>query len=114
MRVKTGIKRHKRHKKIKKAAKGFSGHRGRSIRGAMEGLLHAGKYSYISRRLKKRDMRKLWILRLNAAVREHGLSYSRFIKALKDKNIELDRKVLSEIAIMDPESFEKIIGEVIK
>lgn len=112
MRVKTGIKRHKRHKKIREEAKTFSGHRGRSVRGAKEGLLHARKHSYVSRRLKKRDKRTLWILRLNAAVREFGISYSYFSKQLKEKNIKLNRKVLSEIAVMDPEIFGKIVEEV--
>ena len=112
MRVKTGVKRHKKHKKIRKQAKGFSGHRGRSVRGAKEGLFHAGKHARVSRRLKKRDMRKLWVVRLNAATREHGLVYSHFIKALNDKNITLDRKILSEIAIMDPDTFGEIVKQV--
>lgn len=74
--------------------------------------MHAGQYAYNSRRLKKRDFRKLWIIRLNAAVREHGLSYSKFIKALKEKKIELDRKILADIAVNDPDTFEKIAKEV--
>ncbi|MBM4402179.1 MAG: 50S ribosomal protein L20 [Candidatus Cloacimonetes bacterium] len=114
MRVKTGIKRRKRHKKIRKLAKGFRGHRGHTLRGAKEGAMHAERHAYTSRRLKKRDIRRLWITRLSAAVREHGLRYSEFIKKLKDANIELDRKVLSEIARHDPKTFEKIVEEVKK
>ena len=112
MRVKTGVKRHKKHKKIRELAKGFRGHRGHTFLGAKEGVMHAERHAYVGRRLKKRDMRRLWITRLSAAVREHGLHYSEFIKKLKDKKIEMDRKVLSEIAIHDPGTLEKIVEEV--
>lgn len=112
MRVKTGVKRRRKHKKIRELAKGFRGHRGHSFIGAKEGVMHAERHAYVSRRLKKRDMRRLWITRLSAAVREHGLRYSEFVKKLKDAKVELDRKVLSEIAIFDPETFEKIVEEV--
>lgn len=102
----------KRHRKIKKAAKGFKHSRRKRVRGAKEALLHAGQYAYIGRKLKKRDMRKLWIIRLNAASREHGLTYNKLIKGLKDGNIELDRKILSDIAVNDPEAFKEIISAI--
>lgn len=104
----------KNHRKTLKAAKGFKQARSKRIKSAKEAVLHAGQYAYIGRKLKKRDLRKLWITRLNAAVREHGLSYSKFIKSLKDNKIELDRKILSDIAIKDPATFEKIVKEVQK
>jgi large subunit ribosomal protein L20 len=107
----TKSKSAKRHRKIKKEARGFKHARRKRVKVAKESLLHAGQYAYISRRLKKRDFRKLWITRLNAAVRQHGLSYSKFIKALKDNKIELDRKMLAEIAVSDPETFSKIVEE---
>lgn len=102
----------KRHRKVKKAARGFRDARRKRVKVAKESLLHAGQYAYVSRRLKKRDFRKLWIIRLNAAVRKHGLTYSKFARALKDKKIELDRKMLAEIAVTDPDTFEKIVSEV--
>lgn len=112
MRVKTGTKRHAKHKKIRKAAKGFRGHRGHSLRGAKEGLLHAGAYAYRDRRRKKREFRKLWIQKINAAVREQGVSYSQFVKDLKAHSVILDRKILTEIATEDPETFTKIVNQV--
>jgi len=114
MRVKTGVVRRKRHNKIRKEAtnRGFSGHRGRTFRGAKEGLLHALKHSYIGRKLKKRDMRRLWITRLNAAVQEDGLSYSKFIHLLNKSSLEIDRKVLSTIAMHDPATFKKIVEKI--
>lgn len=111
-RIKSGPTRRKKHKKLRKQAKGFRGHRGRSVRGAKEGILHALRHAYKGRRLKKREMRRLWIQRLNAAVREHDLSYSQFIGKMKEKNIELDRKVLSQIAVGDPETFSTIVEKV--
>lgn len=111
-RTKTGTTRAKRHKKVKKAAKGFKHARRKRVKTAKEALLHAGQYAYIGRKRRKRDLRRLWITRLNAAVREHGLTYSDFIKKLKDKNIELDRKILADIAVNDPATFEKIVSEV--
>lgn len=104
--------RRKRHKKVLKAAKGYKTARSRRYKVAREAVLHAGQYAYDGRRLKKRDLRVLWTQRLNAAVRQHDLSYSRFIAALKKANIALDRRVLSEIAISDPETFSKIVSQV--
>lgn len=100
------------HRKTLKAAKGFKHARSRRIRTAKEAVMHAGKYAYIGRKLKKRDLRKLWIIRLNAAVREHGMSYSVFVKALKDKKIEINRKILSDIAVKDPKTFGEIVKKV--
>lgn len=111
-RVKTGTTRRARHKKVRKAAKGFTGHRGRTLRGAKEGVIHALKHAHKSRRLKKRDFRALWIQRLNAAVRQHNLSYSQLIALLKKKPVELDRKVLSQLAVEKPLIFDKIIEEI--
>jgi len=102
----------KRHRKVKKAARGFKQSRRTRVKNAKEALLHAGQYAYIGRKLKKRDLRRLWITRLNAAVRERGIKYSEFIKKLGDKKIELDRKMLSEIAVKDPDTFEKIVSKV--
>jgi large subunit ribosomal protein L20 len=104
----------KRHRKILKKAKGYRQARSSRLKPAMEAVLHAGQYAYIGRKLRKRDMRKLWVTRLNAAVREHDLIYSKFISMLKDKKIDLDRKILSDIAIKDPETFAKIVEEVKK
>lgn len=116
MRVRTGVVRRKRHNKIRREAtkRGFSGHRGRTFRGAKEGLLQALKHSYIGRKLKKRTMRRLWITRLNAATQQNGLSYSAFAHLLNDSPLELDRKVLSTIAMHDPETFNKIVAKVSK
>ncbi len=102
----------RRHRKIKKLTKGFGQARRRRIKAGKEAALHAGQYAYIGRKDRKRDLRKLWIIRLNAAAREHGLSYSQFISGLKKKNIQLDRKILSDIAVSDPSTFSKIIEEI--
>lgn len=102
----------RRHRKVKKAAKGFKQARRVRVKVAKESLLHAGQYAYVGRKQKKRNLRRLWVTRLNAAVREHGLTYSVFIKKLKDNKIELDRKILSDIAIKDPKTFEKIVKQV--
>lgn len=101
-----------RHRKIKSAARGFKQARRTRVKAAKEALLHAGKYAYAGRKKRKRDLRSLWIMRLNAAVREHGLSYSKFINGLKKAKIELDRKVLSDIAVRDPEAFKEIITKL--
>lgn len=107
MRIKSP--RRQRHKKILKAAKGFRDARRKRYKVAKEAVLHAGQYAYIGRKLRKRDLRTLWITRLNAAVREQDLSYSRFISSLKKANIELDRKILADITVQDPETFSKIV-----
>ncbi len=112
MRVKRGIVRHRRHKKIRKLAKGYRGMRSTTFVKANEAVIRAGVNAYRDRRLKKRDFRGLWIIRLNAALRARGITYSRFIKGLKTQNILLNRKVLSELAIHDPQVFEKVLAEV--
>ena len=105
------IARRRRHE-IKKAARGFKQARHRRGKSAKEALLHAGQYAYVGRKLRKRDLRSLWIKRVNAATREHEMSYSKFISLLKKKNIELDRKILADIAVSDPDTFAKILQEV--
>ncbi|OGM18441.1 50S ribosomal protein L20 [Candidatus Woesebacteria bacterium RIFCSPHIGHO2_01_FULL_38_10] len=102
----------KRHRKIRKLTKGFKQARRRRVKAGKEALLHAGQYAYIGRKLRKRDLRSLWIKRLNAGTRVHGLSYSKFISKLKKAKIELDRKILADIAVNDPSTFEKILQEV--
>lgn len=110
MRVKSS--RRPRHKKILKAAKGFKQSRSKRYKVAREAVLHAGQYAYNGRRLKKRDFRKIWITRLNAAVREHDMSYSKFESALKTSNITINRKLLADIAVKDPNSFAQIISQI--
>ncbi|MFA6039814.1 MAG: 50S ribosomal protein L20 [Candidatus Peribacteraceae bacterium] len=112
MRVKRGIVRHRRHKKIRKLAKGYRGMRSKTFVKANEAVIRAGVNSYRDRRLKKRNFRGLWIIRLNAALRAQGVTYSVFIKGLKAKNILLNRKTLSELAIHDPQAFDKVLAAV--
>ena len=109
MRVKRGIVRHRRHKKILKLARGFRGMRRTTFAKANEAVMKAGQHAYKDRRRKKRDFRSLWIVRLNAALRERGLKYSTFISALKKHTIALDRKSLSELAIHEPKVFEAVL-----
>lgn len=111
-RVKRGVTSHGRHKKVLGLTKGHKGGRSKKIREAKSSLLHAGQYAFAGRKLRKRDMRRLWITQLNAAVKAEGLSYSKFISALKAKNINLDRKILAELAVNHPEDFKRIISEV--
>lgn len=111
-RVKTGTTRRARHNKVRKLAKGYKHSAGRRYKTAKEAILHAGHYAYVGRKQKKRNIRKLWIVRLNAAVREHGMKYSTFINALTDKKIEINRKMLSDIAVKDPQTFEEIVKKV--
>lgn len=110
-RVKRGVTSHARHKKVLELTKGHRGGRSKNIREAKSSLLHAGAYAFAGRKLRKRNMRALWIIQLGNAVRNEGLSYSKFINALKVKEIKLDRKILADIAINDPESFKKIVAE---
>jgi len=115
-RTKTGTVRHQRHKKVLKLAKGYRGTNSRLYKRAHEAVLHAGQYAYIGRKLRKRDMRKLWIMRINAAVKQASskLNYSRFIKGLKDAQIALNRKMLSEIAVHDFETFKEVLAKAQK
>ncbi len=100
-----------RHRKILKRAKGFRQARNQRIQVAKEAVVHAGAYAYAGRKLKKRDLRGLWIIRISAAVKKLGISYSRFIAGLKKEKIEIDRKILSDIAIHDTETFKKVVKE---
>ena len=109
VRVKGGIVSQKRRKHLLKYVKGFRWGRKAKLRAAEEALMHAWKYAYRDRRAKKREFRKLWQIQINAACRQAGLSYSRFINGLKQKKIELNRKILSQLAQNHPEVFEKII-----
>ncbi len=108
MRIKRGFKARKRRNKILKLAKGFRGGRSKLFRTAADAVDKALMYAYRDRRVRKRDFRRLWILRINAAVRMNDMSYSKFIHGLKVANIELDRKVLAELAISDPLAFTQI------
>jgi len=108
-RVKRGVTSHAKHKKVLKAAKGYYGRRKNTIRTAKAAVDRAMQYAYRDRKNKKRTIRALWIQRLNAAVREHGLTYSRFIDGLGKAGVEIDRKVLSDIAIREPEAFKTIV-----
>jgi len=107
-RVKGGPKTRQRRKKVLKMAKGYVAGRGRLYRTAVDAVHRALAYSYRHRRTKKRDFRRLWITRINAAARIHGLSYSRLMDALRKAHIELDRKILAELAVSDPGAFSKI------
>jgi large subunit ribosomal protein L20 len=111
-RVKRGVTKHARHKKILKLAKGYRGRAKSCYRIAIEKVEKALQYAYRDRRTRKRDFRALWIQRINAAVREHGLVYSQFINGLELAGIELDRKVLSELAISEPAAFKTIVDQV--
>ncbi|MAG59814.1 50S ribosomal protein L20 [Candidatus Woesebacteria bacterium] len=99
----------RKHKKVLKLAKGYRAAASSRFKAANEAVLHAGQYAYIGRKQKRRNIRKLWIQRLNAAVREHDVSYSKFIAGLRGAKIELDRKILADIAVNDPETFSKIV-----
>ncbi len=111
-RVKRGVTTHARHKKVIDASKGFFGRSSTNYRIALERLEKSLQYAYRDRRVKKREFRGLWIQRINAAVREHGLTYSKFIFGLKSAGIEMDRKVLAAIAYDDPASFSAIVQQV--
>ena len=104
-RVKTSVPKRARHKKVLKAAKGYWGRRSKWFRRAHETVRRAMRYSYVDRKKRKRDFRGLWIIRINAAARENGLSYSQLMFGLKKAEIEVDRKVLAELAINDPKAF---------
>ena len=111
-RVKRGVTARARHKKVIDAAKGVRGRRNSVYRIAKEAVMRAGQYAYRDRRNKKRVFRALWITRINAAVREHDLTYSVFIAGLKKASIELDRKVLADMAVMDKAAFASIVDQV--
>ena len=107
-RVKRGVTAHARHKKVLELAKGYRGRRKNVYRIATQAVTKAGQYAFRDRRAKKREFRALWIARINAAARSNGLSYSRLMNGLRRASIELDRKVLSDLAIMDPPAFSSL------
>jgi len=109
MRVKRGVTARARHKKVLKQAKGMQHNRTRSFRLAKQGVIRALQYAYRDRRNKKRDMRSLWVTRINAAARENGTTYSKLMAGLKAKNIGLDRKILADLAAREPEAFAAIV-----
>ena len=109
-RVKRGVTAHAKHKKVLEQAKGFYGRRKSNLRLAIDAVSHAGQYAYEHRRDKKGDFRSLWITRLNAAVREHGISYSVFIHLLSKANISMNRKVLADLAVADPAAFAQVVA----
>ena len=110
-RVKRGVVSHSRHKKVLSAAKGYRGRNSKSFRVAKQKVEKGLQYAYRDRRVKKRNFRSLWIQRINAGAREHGISYSTFISGLKESGIELDRKVLSDIAVHDPKVFAGLVAK---
>ncbi|MBN1589167.1 MAG: 50S ribosomal protein L20 [Pirellulales bacterium] len=112
MRTTKGAARNRAKNRLFKKAKGYRGGRRHLLRSAKETVVRAGAYAFRDRRVRKRDFRKLWIIRINAAVRERGLRYSEFIHGLKAAKIELDRKILADIAVRDPEAFDQIVAAV--
>jgi large subunit ribosomal protein L20 len=110
-RVKRGVAAKRRHKKVLEQAKGYYGNKSRSFRAANEQVMHSGQYAFRDRRAKKGDFRRLWIQRINAACRQNDMSYSRFIAGLNAAGIEVDRKVLADIAITDPATFTALVEQ---
>lgn len=108
-RVKRGVTKHARHKKVIDAAKGYRGRRKNTFRIANQAVEKAGQYAYIGRKLKKRQFRALWIQRINAGARAHGINYARFMDGLNKAGIELDRKVLADMAANEPEAFKALV-----
>ena len=111
-RANSSIPRHRRHRKIVKQAKGYYGTRSRNFRTAKDAVIKAMRYSYRDRRQRKRQFRRLWIIRINAAARQQGMSYSQFMHALRDRNVELNRKILADMAVNDPEGFEALVKSI--
>lgn len=109
-RAKTGVVRRRKHKAILKRAKGFYALRSKSVRKARETLLNGAMRSFNDRRKRKGDMRRMWIVRINAAARQHGVSYSVFMNGLKKAGIELDRKILADLAVRNPEAFAELVS----
>ncbi len=108
-RVKRGVTKTNRHKKVLKQAKGYYGNKSRTFRGANEQVMRSGNYAFRDRRAKKGEMRRLWIQRINAACRENGMSYSRFIAGLNAAGVEVDRKILADVAVTDPAAFSALV-----
>lgn len=111
-RVKRGIVSKRKHNKLAKLTKGYRGTKHRLIRAAKEASLHAGAYAYHGRKLKKRDIRSLWIVRISEAAKKEGTSYSKLMDSLKKSKIELDRKILADLVLNDPETFSEIVKSV--
>ena len=114
MRIKTGTTRRKRHKKVLGRTKGFRMTKGRLYKVSKEADLHASQYAFVGRKLRKRDMRRLWITRINAGLTPYDISYSKFINGLKKSKIELDRKILTDLALTDPQAFKLVVDKVKK
>lgn len=114
MRARSGTISHQKHKKVKKQVKGMGHARRRSYRLGKQAVIRSLQYAYRDRRNKKRDFRKLWVTRINAAARQHGVSYSVFMNGLKKAGVELDRKTLSELAIHEPKAFESLVKTATK
>jgi large subunit ribosomal protein L20 len=114
MRVKRGVSARARHNKVLKQAKGMQHNRRRSFRLAKQGVIRALQYAYRDRRNKKRDLRSLWVTRINAAARENGTTYSKLMAGLKAKDIQLDRKILADLAAREPEAFAAVVKTAIK
>ena len=112
MRIKRAVNAVKKRRSILKSAKGYRGAKSKLYRTAREQVMKSGQYAYVGRRLKKRNFRALWITRINAGCRQNGISYSRFIAGLKNKGIELNRKVLADMAVREPEAFASLVGQV--
>jgi len=110
-RVERGVTSHARHKKILKQAKGYRGRRKNTYKVARQAVEKAGQYAYRDRRVRKRQFRALWIQRINTASREHGLNYARFMSGLKHAGIEVDRKVLADLAVREPEAFKALVDQ---
>ena len=108
-RANSSVPRHRRHRKVVKQAKGYYGARSRNFKAAKDAVEKAGLYAYRDRRQRKRQFRRLWIIRINAAARLNGLSYSQFISKLKEKGIDLDRKILADMAMNEPDTFKELV-----
>ncbi len=112
MRIKRAVNAVKKRRSILKSAKGYRGAKSKLYRTAREQVMKSGQYAYIGRKMKKRNFRALWITRINAGCRQNGISYSKFIAGLKSKGIDLNRKVLADMAVRQPEAFAALVGQV--
>jgi len=112
VRIKKGLTKHKSHKKILAKTKGYRGAKSKLVRTAKEALMHAGAYAFAGRKIRKRQKRQLWITKISAATEAEGISYSRFLKGLRDAKIEIDRKILADLAVSDPAIFKQIVAKL--